>query len=139
MGVNRQLVRLLGAAIVMIAAYLLPSDASAHGNHDATPKVTTEIASSSESGAAPNTVAVSEDATPKKHDANRVLARAEADKPCNLGCCSGASPCCAPGLSEVDVETHSLDSVSRVSFNISTETLPGQSPEAPPRPPRTFA
>jgi|SRR4051812_32296966 len=140
MRLDRQLARILGAAIVMIVAYLAPCPVQAHAGHPhpARPTVTsTDVVSagSHETGAT---------AVGAKADAVTAAAGAGAKAPTELCtgpcCCSGAGmmACCAHALAPdaglpprptATCPTASPDFLARL----------GTDPEALPKPPRTFA
>lgn len=129
------LTRILGAAIVMIAVYAMPSAAFAHQGHG------TDVSAASSIASAENTASVegsnAAEAQPSGRTAQQASRQPADERPCNAVCCTGGASCCAPAI---DTSSSGLDSPQRVR----TLVLPraavfgGVDPNLFRRPPRSF-
>ena len=129
------LTRILGAVIVMIAVYAMPSAAFAHQRHGA------EVASASPIAAAESTASAEAEGTEAQPSerSGQQASRDPADKrPCNAVCCSGGSSCCAPAI---DNCSFGLGSPPRVRTLVlaPVAVFGAVDPNLFRRPPRSFA
>ena len=127
MRMDLQLIRLLGAAIVMIAVYAMPSAALAHEAHDA----------------AAISVAVADDTSEARSSlpaegVDLASRRDVPDVPCNAACCSGGSSCCAPAIGHVS-HNADLPQTGQLRALAPSPVFGGVDPNGFRRPPRTFA
>ena len=156
MNLDRQLVRLMAAMIVMIIAYVAPSVVQAHeghGHHQVTVKKAEVAPSAAQALSAPRTsVTTWAEATtaltvlPVASAGLAAKASIQSDEqgrgccpgPCKSACC-GTMSCCVPGIltDAASLPTLPFGPVTMISYDV-TE-LPGVGPEALPRPPRTLA
>ncbi len=140
MDLRQQLVRVLGAAIVLIAAYLMPAAAQAHEGHfhaasaavaaatSATPDILAAAAKADPADAVVKTVAVLRTDRPTQAPAR-----------CNGFCCGVNMSCCAPTLAPEAATLVPRPAPSRLVLIYQAPARPGIDPEALPKPPRSFA
>ena len=133
MRMDLQLIRLLGAAIVMIAVYAMPSAALAHQNHEAAP---VSMTASDKATASDDR---SEETSSLPAEAVELASQQDAAEiAVQCPCCSGGSSCCAPAISNT---SHNVDlpPVGHLRALAPNPVFGGVDPNGFRRPPRTFA
>ena len=140
MNLRHQLVRALGAAIVMIAAYLMPAVAQAHAGHvHPAPAAVAAATSASPDNSATAAKAAPLDAVAKAVAVLRADRSTQAPARCNGFCCGVNMSCCAPALAPEAATLVPLPALSRLVLIYQAPARPGIDPEALPKPPRSFA
>lgn len=130
------LTRLLGAAIILIAAYVLSSPAQAHEGRGLS--IAGAAAVALPIGHA-STAAHAQSASPIMVAAAERPAPLMPGTPCSLGCCNPGMVCCLSALVVDPVLALPL-ATSRRQLPLHAEIMPpGRVPEALPKPPRALA
>jgi hypothetical protein len=143
MGLQQQLAR-VAAAIVLIAAFALPSLAIAHEGHahHRSPVAPTSSKSTSEDVRAPDVRAHQQTARATLLSATRDSPRAPAGgiTPCGSYCCSGGAgmACCGAVLAPEAFWIPLLQASAQLAIP-RAPPLPGLPPEALPKPPKSIA
>lgn len=143
MRLDWQFVRILAVAIVMIAAYFVPSAGQAHAGHAHLPPTAvtaSDVLSARSSHMAAAAIIAEVRATPIAADV------ADPDTPapikrCNGDCCCSAGMhCCAHGILALEAGGAVLmRTAAKLAPVPDFLARPGIDPEALPKPPRTFA
>ena len=141
MRLERQLVHMLVAAITLIAAYLVPSSADAHGNHlHEFPAVSASELASAGRPDVPAVTAQDASASPDEVSARRALAgQLVPVKGCNGLCCDTGVACCLHALAPEAGGVVPQCKAVRPARLPNLFARPGIDPEALPKPPRTIA
>ena len=140
MNLRHQLVRVMGAAIVLIAAYLMPTVAQAHAGHvHAAPAAVAAATSASPDNSATAAKAAPYDAIAKTVAVLRADRSTQAPARCKGFCCGVNMSCCAPALAPEAATLVPLPAPSRLVLIYQAPARPGIDPEALPKPPRSFA
>ncbi len=130
------LTRLLGAAIMLIAAYVLPSPAQAHEGHGLSAAAGAAVASPVTHA---STAAHAHSASPTLVATAERSAPAMPGPPCGRDCCNPGMVCCLSALVVDPVLALPLATSRRQEPLRAMVMPPGRVPEALPKPPRTPA
>lgn len=135
MSLWHHLVRLCGIAIFLIVMQLAPTAAQAHEGHQARVSAVGAGVSAADAKAEPQAAAVKPAGEEEAfvEPANGV----SDERPCNGGCCSGGTPCCASGI-ETQQQIMGWAGCSAPGPLGATPVLAGLQPEAIRRPPRSI-
>ena len=131
---KQQVMRILGAAVVLIALSFAPSVARAHTSHPHLASVHgghSQLASQvSERSATP--------ASLQQAQWNQAGTTTDSDRNCTGGCCLFAcAACCAAGLPSPAAFVPFPRSITRVAF-VPSQVWPDREPESLRRPPKYF-
>lgn len=137
MNVQDVLNRLLGAAIVMIAAYVLAFPAQAHEGHGGSPAAIDAALASMMRGHA--TTSPSAHAVPSAVLYAGERAAPGPASPCQRDCCNPDMMCCISALVNDPALAAPLACFRRRGPLLAAIMPPGRVPAALPKPPRTFA
>jgi hypothetical protein len=132
------LIRVLAAAIVLVAVACLPSLASAHAGHSHAAPATSQQ-NAHPSGAVRVAAHRVQDAFVSETHSYKSIPNSSQGIPCDLGCCSGAfcTACCA--IVAPETPGVSLPTPKRVFEFADIACAAGLKPDGPRRPPKSFA
>jgi hypothetical protein len=143
LGFARQMVHVLGAAIVMIAVYLMPSVAFAHSAHET--GRTAGITTGEHVGVSRATAEPGVETTWLAVGLSGALATGfdpqdDAARPCSGSCCHMAdASCCSTALPGVEVAQLPLEMIGVKVSCRNAAVSAAATPDGPRKPPRSFA
>jgi hypothetical protein len=132
------LTRILGAVIVLIAVYAMPSTAFAHQGHEAVVSTTASATAAAEVSAAPHEMAVIAGKPGSDRASGQLSRQATDNAPCSGGCCSAGSSCCVPAIGNSSAHLERGDR-GKVLVAAAAAVFGGVDPNLFGRPPRFFA
>jgi hypothetical protein len=128
------LARVVPIVIVMIAVYAMPSAAVAHPGHESS---VTADASQAGTETEVSLAGASDEEQVLKEPGERASARSADKLPCNGGCCSGGSSCCAPAVENPTAYLTNSDRRTSI-VRAPTSVFSGVDPNLFRRPPKFF-
>ena len=140
MGLQQQLARIVAAAIILIAAFAVPSLARAHEGHAHRVPGVAQAAPKSSDMHARKQAAVTSSATALSAARDSAVGAADGVMQCGGNCCSGGAgmACCGAVLAPESFWIPLLQASAQVGIP-RAPPLPGLPPEALPKPPKSIA
>lgn len=137
--VKQRIVRMLGAAIVLIVLSFAPSVVQAHSGHEHHAAVAHAAVHDTHGQAATSdTGQAATPASSQKSELRQAETPAPSDRNCVGGCCSYAcAACCAAGLPDSAAQLPLPRTTLRVAFPPS-QTWASRAPDSLKRPPKNF-